>query len=100
MRSITLACVLLLLSAAACSRHEVTREQWLAGSAADRELIVRSFLGGEQAAESKGGGGRDYSRDPAFYRAAIDQRYASGDGRAVNEIWAELSDEALATPSP
>lgn len=84
----------------ACLRHEVTREQWLRGSAEDRELIVRSFLGGEQAAESKGGGGRAYSRTPSFYRQEIDRRYAAGDTRTVAAIWRELSDEALAGPPP
>lgn len=91
---------ILILVAAACSRHEVTREQWLAGTPRDRELIVRSFLGGEQAAASKGGQAREYSREPVFYREQIDRRYAAGDGRPVNEIWSELSDRSLAAPSP
>lgn len=91
--------LIVLLGVTACSRHEVTREQWLDGSPRERELIVRSFMGGEQAAESKGGQGREYSRDPAFYREQIDRRYAAGDIRPVNDIWSELSDRALAPPA-
>lgn len=85
---------ILFLASLACSRHEVTREQWMRESAQDRDLIVRSFLGGEQAAQSKGGQGRTYSRPVSVYRQEIDRRFAAGDQRTVNEIWAELADDA------
>ena len=78
-----------------CGRHEVSREHWMRSSPSERELIVRSFLGGEQAADSKGGLGRRYSRAPAFYREQIDRRYAQGDTRPVSSIWPELADDLL-----
>lgn len=90
--------VLFSILVAGCSRHEVTREQWMRYDAHERELIVRSFLGGEQAEDSKGGRGQRYTREPSFYLAEIDRRYAAGDERNVNEIWGELSDRELASP--
>lgn len=95
------ACIvsLIVLVFAACGRHEVSREHWMRSTPDERELIVRSFLGGEQAADSKGGSGEKYSRSPAFYRSEIDARYAAGDQRPVSELWQELSDGALQATS-
>jgi hypothetical protein len=84
--------VLLLLLSLACSRDTITREQWLTKTNEQKTLIVRSMLGGENAAEAKGGQGEKYSKDADYYRAEIDRRYATGDQRNVNEIWNELKD--------
>lgn len=89
-RIILLAALLLLLLS--CRRGEITREEWQQMTVADRDLVVQSFIGGEDAADAKGGGGQAYSKPPAFYREEIDRRYRQGDTRSVNEIWEELSD--------
>lgn len=83
------------LTLLSCGRHEVSRDHWMGSTPEERELIVRSFLGGEQAADSKGGSGSRYSRTPGFYRTQIDRLYAAGDERPVSEIWEDLSDDAL-----
>jgi hypothetical protein len=82
--------VLLLLLA--CSRHEVTRAEWERLDQPGKVLLVRSFIGGEQAMSSKGGRGGQYSQPPESYAAEIDRRYAAGDQRLVNDLWAEMSD--------
>jgi hypothetical protein len=82
--------VLLLLLA--CSRHEVTRAEWERLDQPGKVLLVRSFIGGEQAMTSKGGRGGQYSLAPEVYAAEIDRLYAAGDQRLVNDLWAEMSD--------
>ena len=76
-----------------CSRNIITRDQWQTKTPEQKELIVRSMLGGEGAADAKGGNGHRYSHDVDYYRAEIDRRYAAGDQRNVTEIWKELRDK-------
>ena len=84
-----LALSLLLFS---CGAHEVTKQEWSKMSATEKDMVVRSLLGGETAADAKGGFGEKYSKTPDAYRAEIDRRYAAGEQRSVNEVWGELKD--------
>ena len=76
-----------------CSRNIVTREQWMSKNREERLIVVQSFIGGEQAADAKGGNGGRYSKPPQYYLDAIDAAYARGDQHTVNEIWAGLQDK-------
>lgn len=82
----------MLLLSLACNAHEVSRDEWTKMTPAEKDMVVRSLLGGEVAADAKGGFGDSYSKTPEYYRAEIDRRYAAGDDREVNEIWEELKD--------
>lgn len=82
----------LFLTTISCGRGEITRDEWTRMSPDDRTLVVQSFLGGEDAADAKGGFGASYTKPPSFYRAEIDRRYQAGETRTVNEIWVELRD--------
>ena len=55
----------------------------------ERELYVRSLIGGEQARDAKGGSGRPADRPPSAYVDAIDAAYARGDQRDAGEIFQE-----------
>lgn len=81
----------LLLVAGSCRRFEVSAAEWKRMSVADRELVVRSFVGGEQAADAKGGSGRRTPHPPEHYITEIDRRIAAGDERPIQQIWSEIA---------
>jgi predicted Fe-S protein YdhL (DUF1289 family) len=85
-RAIAIALLLLL----ACARTSATREQWQQMSDEEKTLYVRSLLGHEKAAERKGGNDRAYDRPPQEYVAKIDEAYARGEQRGVDELFASL----------
>jgi hypothetical protein len=91
-RKTLFAALAILLLLAGCGAHEVTKQEWSKMSATDKDMVVRSLIGGEAAANAKGGFGEKYTKSPDFYRAEIDRRYAAGDERSVNEVWGELKD--------
>jgi hypothetical protein len=84
--------LILFLLLLGCSRNIITREQWRTKTPEQKELIVRSMMGGENAADAKGGKGDHYSKAVDYYRNEIDRRYDTGDQRNVNDIWKELKD--------
>jgi hypothetical protein len=81
-----------LVTAVACQGSRVTRERWQAMTADERELTVRALIGGEAAADAKGGTGARYSRPVGEYVAELDRMYGAGDQRDVETIWPELRD--------
>lgn len=81
---------LLLVIVAACSRDRISRADWQRMSQRDRVLYVSSLIGGEKAKDAKGGGGRTTTRPAEDYVKQIDEAYARGDQREVQQIFAEL----------
>ena len=79
-------CLLFLLS---CAAETVTRAEWERMSRPERELYVRSLVGGEKAKDAKGGEGKTYDRPAAEYVSAIDAAYVRGDQRPAHQIFAE-----------
>jgi hypothetical protein len=77
---------------AACAPHALSREGWQQMRSREKELYVRTLIGHEQVLTSKGGRGHRYSSAPSIYVRRIDDRYAAGDMRSVEEIWSELAD--------
>jgi hypothetical protein len=75
-----------------CAPDTVTAPEWRAMSREDRVLYVRSLIGEETAKDAKGNRGRTYDQPAETYVDAIDAAYARGDGRAAEEIFAELSE--------
>ncbi len=86
----TLIVFLLLLLVLGCQRFEVSADEWKRMSSTDRELVVQSLIGGQQAAGAKGGAGVAANQRPAYYVSEIDRKIARGDQRAIQEIWAEM----------
>lgn len=92
MSRITTAVVIALLLAA-CHGDAIPRSRWEAMSQTGKVLAVRSMMGHQQVANSKGGAPvPEYSKPVESYVAAIDAKYAAGDARTANEIWNELAD--------
>lgn len=92
MSRITTAIVIGLLLVA-CHGDAIPRSRWEKMSQSDKVMTVRSMMGHQQVANSKGGAPvPEYSKPVASYVAAIDAKYAAGDSRSANEIWNELVD--------
>jgi len=82
-----LACLLLVI---ACARTTASRDDWRRMSPNEKTLYVRSLLGHEKAKEQKGGNDRAFDRPPAEYVKQIDDAYARGDKRGVDEVFESL----------
>ncbi|HET7434939.1 MAG TPA: hypothetical protein VFN10_09540 [Thermoanaerobaculia bacterium] len=80
----------LLLFLACASPNEMDRAKWQSLSHDDRVLFVKTLIGAEQSKNAKGGGGLNYNEDAAVYAQRIDDAYARGDQRRVDEIFAEM----------
>lgn len=83
----------LLLSLAlllACARDTVSRDEWRHMPREDRVLYVKTLVAEEIAKDAKGERGRTRQRPPEEYVNEIDQAYARGDGRNVDEIFEGL----------
>ncbi|MFN2239604.1 MAG: hypothetical protein ABR524_09450, partial [Thermoanaerobaculia bacterium] len=93
-RAIAIAIPLLLLAIllSGCGQAEVKAERWQQMGPEEKELFVKSLIGGEAAASAKGSGGKRYSRPSAEYVELLDARYREGDPRTVEQIWPELAD--------
>jgi hypothetical protein len=77
--------------AACVQQADVTREEWLAMSAEAKLLTVKSQLGGEVAADAKGGFGKRYPDPAERYVERIDAAYRSGESRTIRELWPALA---------
>lgn len=75
---------------ACASPNEMTRAKWQSLSREDRVLFVKTLIAAEKTKDAKGGGGRTYNEDAAAYTARIDEAYARGDQRRVDEIFAGM----------
>ena len=82
---------LLLFLLLACSRH-VTRDRWQHMTQSEKQVYVRSLIGGEQTKNAKGGTGHRYMGDPDDYVKRIDEAYSRGDTREPSLIFASLAD--------
>lgn len=79
-----------LLLVAACARTTASRDDWQRMPPNAKTLYVRSLLGHEKAKERKGGNDRAYQRSAEEYVKAIDDAYARGDRRGVDEVFESL----------
>ena len=86
----TVGVALLLVGLLACSRINISREQWLAMPPPEKTLYVRTLLGHEQSQAAKGGNDRVFAESPADYVRRIDAAYARGDRRSVDTIFEDL----------
>ena len=84
--------LLLAMVLVGCGQSEMQAERWQQMSADEKDLFVRSLIGGEAAASAKGSEGKRYSRPSSEYVELLDARYREGDRRTVEQIWAELAD--------
>ncbi|MFN2442778.1 MAG: hypothetical protein ABR517_08850 [Thermoanaerobaculia bacterium] len=75
-----------------CGQSEMPAERWQQMSAGEKDLFVRSLIGGEAAASAKGAGGKRYSKSAGEYVEILDARYRGGDRRTVERIWPDLAD--------
>jgi hypothetical protein len=91
-RAIAVPLLLTAILLAACGQTEMPAERWQQMGAEEKELFVRSLIGGEAAASAKGSEGRRYSRPSSDYVELLDARYRQGDQRSVEQIWPELAD--------
>ena len=80
----------LFLALACASPNEMSRAQWQSLSREDRVLFIKTLIAAEKAKDAKGGGGRTYAEDAQTYAQRIDQAYARGDDRRVDEIFAAM----------
>jgi predicted Fe-S protein YdhL (DUF1289 family) len=76
-----------------CGRTSIDRVHWQQMSSGEKTLYVRSLLGHEQAAASKGGQPPAHPRPAEEYVRAIDTAYARGDSRDANIVF-----ETMGTP--
>ena len=74
----------------ACARTTASRDDWQRMSTNEKTLYVRSLLGHEKAKERKGGNERAYDRPAAEYVKQIDEAYARGERRGVDEVFESL----------
>lgn len=86
---VTSALILLLIFGCA-AQAEVSAEEWKRMSPEERLLAVKSLLGGEIAADAKGGGGGRYPASAEQYVVRIDTLYRSGERRPLGEVWKSL----------
>jgi hypothetical protein len=75
----------------ACTQH-MDRDRWQHMSQPEKQIYVRSLIGGEQTKNAKGGTGHRYARDPDGYVKRIDKAYSRGDKREPSLIFASLAD--------
>jgi hypothetical protein len=85
-RPLLLATLLLL----ACARDTISRDEWRRMPREDRVLYVKTLVAEEVAKDAKGDRGRVRQRPVEEYVNEIDQAYARGDVRAVDEIFEGL----------
>jgi hypothetical protein len=79
----------------ACAPHPLSRQSWERMNSSDKELYVRTLQGHEAVLTRKGGRGHRYSSAPSLYVRRIDERFAAGERRPVEDIWADLADEPV-----
>jgi hypothetical protein len=85
-RALVLTTLLLL----ACARDTISRDEWRRMPREDRVLYVKTLVAEEVAKDAKGDRGRVRQRPVEEYVNEIDQAYARGDVRAVDEIFEGL----------
>jgi hypothetical protein len=90
----------LFLLMAACAPQPLTSSRWLRMNGREKELYVRTLLGHEEVLTRKGGKGHRYTAAPSAYVRRIDERFAAGDRRTVEQIWDDLADGALSPALP
>lgn len=74
----------------ACARDTISREEWRRMPREDRVLYVQTLVAEEVAKDAKGDRGRVRQRPAEDYVNEIDQAYAGGDVRPVDEIFEGL----------
>lgn len=74
----------------ACARDTISREEWRRMPREDRVLYVQTLVAEEVAKDAKGDRGRVRQRPVEDYVNEIDQAYARGDARPVDEIFEGL----------
>ena len=62
-------------------------------SSDEKQVYVRSLLGGEQAKSAKGGTRQTYSESAEYYVRRIDEAYSTGDRRDPAIIFSGLADK-------
>jgi hypothetical protein len=82
--------VLTTLLLLACARDTISREEWRRMPREDRVLYVQTLVAEEVAKDAKGDRGRVRQRPAEDYVNEIDQAYARGDVRPVDEIFEGL----------
>jgi hypothetical protein len=87
MRRMLVLTTLLLL---ACARDTISRDEWRRMPREDRVLYVKTLVAEEVAKDAKGDRGRVRQRPAEEYVNEIDQAYAGGDRRNVDEIFEGL----------
>lgn len=88
--SMLLASLVILATLGCSAQAEVSPSEWRRMTNHAKLLTVKSFLGGEVAADAKGGAGKTYPASPEKYVEKIDTLYRDGDQRPVSEIWKSL----------
>ncbi len=86
-RRTPLVAVLGILLIVACGRTSINRDQWQRMSTGEKTLYVRSLLGHDQAATSKGGQPPAHQRPAEEYVKAIDAAYVQGESRNVDIVF-------------
>ena len=74
----------------ACARDTIARDEWRRMPREDRVLYVQTLIAEEVAKDAKGERGRVRQRPAEEYVNEIDQAYANGDRRNVDEIFEGL----------
>ena len=74
----------------ACGRDSMSRDEWRRMPHENRMLYVKTLIAEEVAKDAKGGRGRAVVRTAEEYVNEIDQAYARGDQRDVDEIFGGL----------
>lgn len=82
--------LILLLVLGCTAQAEVSAEEWKNMTREERLLTVKSLLGGEVAADAKGGSGGRYPESAERYVERVDALYADGDRRPLSEVWKAL----------
>jgi len=85
------ALLLLLFFVFACTQH-MDRDRWQHMSQSEKQVYVRSLIGGEKAKSAKGGTAHRYAEQPDGYVKRIDEAYSRGDNREPALIFASLAD--------
>jgi hypothetical protein len=70
-----------------CGRTSIDRSHWQQMSPGEKTLYVRSLLGHDQAAESKGGQPPAHQQPAEAYVKAIDAAYAQGESRNADIVF-------------
>jgi len=80
----------LLLLTPACHRTNIDRAQWQSMPPNEKALYVRTLLGHEKTKDAKGGNDRVFPEAIDAYVKGIDDAYARGDTRTVDEIFESM----------